>query len=255
LPEITPLRPGVWLVEARLEEFSVRGAVLAGTERVVVWDTLARPADMGGVAELVPDLPLSVVYSHGDWDHVWGTVGLSRRCHEIIAHHLCLHRFITELEETLEGKRREGTGAYDLVRLVPPTRTFQTRMTVELGGANLELHHLPGHTPDTLVGFIPEWRVFLAGDAAEMPFPFLNPGNPIEPWVKRLESWSDELETEEPPTIVVPSHGQIGGPELLRKNARYLKDLLAGRPPSIPETLAPFYAETDQANLALARQG
>jgi glyoxylase-like metal-dependent hydrolase (beta-lactamase superfamily II) len=255
LPEITSLRPGVWLVDVDLEEFQARSAVVAGAERVVVWDTLARPMDMGGVAELAPDLPLSVVYSHGDWDHVWGTVGLSRPSDEIIAHRVCGERFLSDLPATLEEKKREAPKVYDDVRLVPPTRSFQTDLTLELGGVTLELHHLPGHTSDSVVGFVPEWGIFLAGDAVETPVPFLNPGNPIEPWAKSLEDWSERLENTEVTSIVIPSHGRLGGPELLRETAGYLRDLLAGRPPSITENLTQFYRETNAANQALARQG
>jgi hypothetical protein len=75
LAEISLLRPGAWLVEADVEDFRVRGAVLAGSERVVVWDTLDRPNAMTGVANLAPSLPISVVYSHGDW--AWR--GVARR--------------------------------------------------------------------------------------------------------------------------------------------------------------------------------
>ena len=254
LAEITSLRQGAWLVEADLGDFRVRGAVVAGAERAVIWDTLARPRDMAGVAELVPDLPISVVYSHGDWDHVWGTVGISTHPDEIVAHSACLERFLGELPSTLEERRKAGPEEYRDVTLVAPTRTFRTGLTLELGGVTLELHHLPGHTRDTVVGFIPEWGIFLAGDAVETPFPFLNPGNPIEPWAKGLEGWSERLGATEAPWTVVPSHGSVGGPELLLENARYLRALLAGRLPSIPLDLTRFYRETHAANQALARR-
>jgi len=139
--------------------------------------------------------------------------------------------------------------------LVPPVRTFHTNLVLELGGATLELHHLPGHTRDTVVGFIPEWGMFLAGDAVENPFPFLNPGTPIEAWAERLEDWSSRLESTVENPIVVPSHGPIGGAELLRENIEYLQDLLGGRVPSIPGNLTRFYRETHKKNQALARQG
>jgi glyoxylase-like metal-dependent hydrolase (beta-lactamase superfamily II) len=254
LPEITLLRPGFWLVETDLEDFQLRGAVLVGAERAVVWDTLARPRDMAGVAELTSGLPLSVVYSHGDWDHVWGTAGLARPWDDILAHLSCAERFLKEIPGTLKEKQSESPGVYDGVRLLPPTRTFRATLTMELGGVTLELHHLPGHTPDSVVGFLPEWGILLAGDAVETPLPFLNPGSPIEPWAESLEDWSERLEKAEEPSIVIPSHGQIGGPELLRENAGYLRKLLAGRDPGIREGLNPFYRETHASNQAVARR-
>jgi glyoxylase-like metal-dependent hydrolase (beta-lactamase superfamily II) len=306
MPDILPLRPGLWLTETAVEGFHVRGAVVAGRTLAVIWDTLARPAHMEGVAELAPEVPLTVVYSHGDWDHVWGTVGLSRPWTEVLAHEACLARFSgllpglpvqpssalagpvgtpfqalaiqPELPSTLEKKRKDFPGEYDDVVLVPPTRTFRDPIALDLGGITLELHPFPGHTPDTVVGLIPEWGILLGGDAVESPLPFLNPGSPVNAWAKGLEDWARSLEdwaaggalhrplSAEPTgrfpggppgtttSLVVPSHGPVGGPELLCHNARYLRALLEGKEPDLPPDLPPFYVHTHEANRALARQ-
>lgn len=307
MPDIIPFRPGLWLTETAVEDFHVRGAVVAGSARAVVWDTLARPEDMEGVAELVPGLPLTVVYSHGDWDHAWGTVGLSRPWSEVMAHEACLAKFSgplpdvhtqpfsaqaepvgtppqardldlePELPITLKKKREDFPGEYDDVVLVPPTRTFRDPMALDLGGITLELHPLPGHTADTVVGLIPEWGVLLGGDAVETPLPFLNPGSPVEAWAGSLEDWARYLEdwpaggafhrllSAEPTgrlpggirgtttPWVVPSHGAVGGPALLHRTARYLRALLAGKEPDLPPDLPPFYFQTHEANRTLVR--
>lgn len=253
-----------------MEDFHVRGAVVAGSRRAVVWDTLARPAHMGGVAELARDLPLTVVYTHGDWDHVWGTAGLTRPWAEILAHEACGARFAGELQATLAERRVSSPGEYDDVVLIPPTRTFRGAVTLDLGGITLELHPLPGHTPDTVVGFVPEWGVLLAGDAVETPLPFLNPGSPAESWMASLEAWAQKLDgwardlerrtlgPEGHPgaggrhPLVIPSHGPVGGTELLRQNARYLRKLLSGEEPELSPDLSPFYLQTHEANRTLA---
>jgi glyoxylase-like metal-dependent hydrolase (beta-lactamase superfamily II) len=280
MPSIALLRPGLWLVGAYAEDFDVRGAVVAGAVRAVVWDTLARPRDMEGVAELVDGLPFTVVYSHGDWDHVWGTGGLSRSCEEIVAHETCGIRFRDEVPGALAEKRASEPGPYDEVTLRPPTRTFRGRLTLELGGVELELHSLPGHTPDTIVGYIPQWNILLGGDAVENPLPFLNPGSRVEEWARDLERWADRLEegggapedgasseaspglrrsSKEPDgetlpsPLLIPAHGPLAGPGLLRANARYLRELAAGREPDLPPGLAPFYRDTHAANRTVAR--
>jgi glyoxylase-like metal-dependent hydrolase (beta-lactamase superfamily II) len=112
---------------------------------------------------------------------------------------------------------------------------------------------MPGHTPDTLVGFVPEAGVFLGGDAVESPLPFLNEASPIDEWRRELEWWATKLEAIPGRVRVVPSHGPVAGPELLRANARYLSDLLSGTEPTVPADLTPFYQETHQNNLVLAR--
>jgi glyoxylase-like metal-dependent hydrolase (beta-lactamase superfamily II) len=270
LPEINPLRPGLWILDAVVEDFSVRSVLAAGESMAVVWDTLARPEDLSGLATVLsengpsqpgpspsppPDTPITVVYSHADWDHVWGTTALEGRIVEIIAHEACGDRFVQELPDTLRGKRAESLSTYGSVRLMPPTRTFKERLTLDLGALTLEMHHLPGHTPDTAVGFIPEWGVFLAGDAVETPLPFLNPGSPIRVWAERLEEWAEVLDGEAEPPVVIPSQGTIGGPELLLANAKYLRDLAAGRDPGIPGDLSPFYTATHTRNRTLSSTG
>ena len=219
----------------------------------MVWDTLARPRDMEGVAELSGNLPLTVVYSHGDWDHVWGTGGLEKSWDEVIAHQACAERFREELPENLREKKAESPEAFDGVRLVAPSRTFRNDLTLDLGGITLEIHSLPGHTLDSVVGFVPEWGVLLAGDAVETPLPFLNPGSPVGRWVKGLEVWYERLDNTGRPTVVIPSHGRTGGPELLRETARYLAGLQSGKEPIVPDDLSRFYRETHAENLALAR--
>jgi hypothetical protein len=226
------------------------------------------------------DLPVSVVYSHGDWDHVWGTGGIGRRWEEVVAHEECGSRFVEEIPGTLAERRASAPGEYDGVTLVPPTHTFREQLDLDLGGVTLELHSLPGHTPDTIVGVLPEWGILLGGDAVEDPLPYLNAGVFLEEWAEGLEGWARTLDqwgraangidpvpgaangigsghppapesslAQPPPSpLVIPAHGSIGGTGLLLANARYLRDLAAGREPELPTGLTPFYRDTHAAN-------
>ncbi|MGW8266821.1 MAG: MBL fold metallo-hydrolase [Longimicrobiales bacterium] len=270
-------------MEAHLEDFDVRGVLVCGDRQAVVWDTLARPADMAGVADVMGGLPFTVVYSHGDWDHVLGTCGLGRAWEAVVAHSACGPRFREEIPLTLAERRISSPGAYDRATPVPPTRTFRNRLTLDLGGVTLELHSLPGHTPDTIIGYLPEWGALLGGDAVEAPLPFLNPGSPVKAWAEKLETWAEALDdwnpsrheralapeqgragpegrtppdllASSPPVLplVIPSHGPLAGTGLLRANARYLRDLAAGKEPELPGELTAFYRETHAANRVLA---
>lgn len=254
MPDITELRSGLWVVEAHLPDFQVRGALVAGSERAVLFDSLSHPNDMEGVGELVPDLPLSLVYSHGDWDHAWGTCGITRPLDEVIAHERCGHRFSREIPETLTTMRLQEPGRYQSIELIPPTRVFKEELALDLGGITLELLAHPGHTPDSIVGFVPEWGILLAGDSVETPLPFLNSGSPLEEWASTLDQWAHRLDEWNPTPTVIPSHGKIGGPDLLRENAIYLRALSSGMDPEVPSELDPFYRETHENNVALARE-
>jgi glyoxylase-like metal-dependent hydrolase (beta-lactamase superfamily II) len=232
-----------------VEDFDVRAAVLVGDARAVVFDSLAHPTQMADVAALVGGRPVTVVYSHADWDHAWGTGGLER-VDEVVAHEAAAHRFRTDVPEELARRRAATPHEWDDVRLVPPSRTFEAMLTLDLGGATLELHALPGHTPDCLVGWVPEWGVLLAGDTVETPLPVVNDGAAVGAWVARLRAWTVAAGV----TTVVPSHGRLGGIELLDRTAAYLEGLTTGAAP--PEgTLSAFYEETHRRNLSLVRTG
>ena len=257
-PTVRTLRPGLHLLEAEVEDFDVRAAVLVGTERAVVWDTLAHPSQMEGVRGIVAaaaeagrpaaaPLPLTVVYSHADWDHAWGTCALGD-VEDVVAHAWAARRFGSDVPEELRRRRAQEPGIWDAVRLVPPTVWIEHTHALELGGVTLELHALPGHTPDCIVGFVPEWGVLLAGDTVETPLPVVNDGRAVPVWVRGLTRWLDDGRV----VTVVPSHGPVGGRELLEHNVRYLRGLAAGHSSADLSALRPFYREAHRRNQELA---
>ena len=63
-------------------------------------------------------------------------------------------------------------GRFDGLRLTAPTITFDERLQIDGGDLTLQLFATPGHQPDHCSIFIPEIGMLLAGDAAELPFPF-----------------------------------------------------------------------------------
>lgn len=243
-------QPGLWLTELDLpdEGFAVRGAVIVGNDRVAVWDTLSHPRDMQPVRALVGDRPLTVIYSHADWDHAWGTAGLPSY-ERVIAHAACRARFADDVPGTLHAKQAAQPGAWDAVALVPPTDVFQDDLVLDLGGLSLTLQQLPGHTPDCIVGFIPAWGVLLAGDTVETPLPVLNPNGPIDVWIEHLARWAGDARVR----TVIPSHGAIGGRELIERTLAYLRGLRDGSC-VVPEQLDAFYGETHTANVCYAQR-
>ncbi len=240
---IEPLAPGIRVRQVELEDYAVRAALLLGDERAVVWDTLSRPADVRPFLPLIADRPLVVVYSHADWDHVWGTAGLPHGRARIIAHERARARFASDVPAALVEKQGAEPGAWDDVVLVPPTEGIE-RGAIELGGLSLELHALPGHTPDCIVGFVPERGLLLAGDTAETPFPVVPADSPLTAWISELERWAWDDRVRR----VVPAHGRIGGREILLENAAYLEGILRGQPVEPQGEVTPFYRATHAAN-------
>jgi glyoxylase-like metal-dependent hydrolase (beta-lactamase superfamily II) len=151
------------------------------TERwVVLVDTLVNLATAQALIEIATPFldrrALLVVNTHADWDHAWGNhafVG-PQALHPapIIARQLCAERLRTSEAEMLATMRERQTGRFDDVVLTPPTLLFDQTLRIDGGDLTLELFATPGHQPDHLSIYIPEIRTLLAGDAAELPFPF-----------------------------------------------------------------------------------
>jgi glyoxylase-like metal-dependent hydrolase (beta-lactamase superfamily II) len=241
-----PAPPGVRVTFAALGGYDVRGAVIEGRDRVAVWDTLSRPADMRGALPPLDGRGLVVVYSHADWDHVWGTDGLPRAGARIVGHARCAERFTIDVPRTLSERQSAEPGQWETVVLVPPTVTFAESWSEDLGGLTLELHHLPGHTPDCIVGFVPERGAWLGGDTVETPFPVVPADAPLDAWIAGLERWAADDRVR----WVLPAHGGAGRRTILDRNLAYLRGIRDRRPIDPGEDLAPFYREAHAKNRA-----
>ena len=86
--------------EVNTGDFSVRSVLLRGSRFDLVWDTLSHPDDMIAFAQACSDRTCFVVYSHADWDHVFGTMALSHGL--VVGHRACAARFETDVPATLD---------------------------------------------------------------------------------------------------------------------------------------------------------
>lgn len=165
------------------------------------------------LAAVADEIPY-VVNTHHHGDHVYGNAFFPRTA-KIVAH-----------TETVAPMRATGKlltslwpeidwGDFEL-RL--PDVAFTGSMRIDLDGLEVRLVDVsPAHTEGDVVAWIPEDEVLIAGDVAfSDSTPFALMGS-IRGWLAALE----RLRTLEP-AIVVPGHGPVGGPEILRRNADYL---------------------------------
>ncbi|MCP3940887.1 MAG: MBL fold metallo-hydrolase [Desulfobacteraceae bacterium] len=238
----------VWLTEVELDGYNVRGAVICGDKKVVVLDTLSHPRDMETLSTLIQGRALIIVYTHADWDHIWGTGGLIWEDARIIAHTACLERFNTDVPVTLHEKQLVEPARWNGVQLVPPNETFQDEFCLDLGSLTLRFYHLPGHTQDSIVVFLEQYGILFMGDTVETPFPCLEKQSPLFRWITRLQRWESDPGVK----TVIPAHGDMGGRKIIQRNIAYLQDLSAGKDPGVFEPMTQFYRETHGANLGFA---
>lgn len=230
-------------------EFSVRSVLVRGTRFCLIWDTLTSPHDMIRFAQICSGQQCLAVYSHADWDHVQGTAALDDPI--VIGHSACARRFEVEVRQTLADMQAREPGKWDEVRLIPPHITFEDRLDLDLGGLTVQLHSLPGHTPDTLVAFIPEMQLLLAGDAVELPLPCVPADCDLDAWIEGLLGWRKHTGARR----IIPSHGPLGGKEILTGTIDYLDALRRGENVLLPEGLSAFYAATHLDNMKNRNMG
>lgn len=162
------------------------------------------------------------VNTHADWDHAWGNhrfAGPDAPAQVlIIATTRCAARLRSaKAAERLRAMQREQPGRFDDVRLTPPTLLFDERLLIDGGDLTLELFATPGHQPDHVAVFIPELRTLLAGDAAELPFPFVESAAAL-PALRASLATMAALE----PQVALYCHAPVdAGPALLAQNSAY----------------------------------
>lgn len=212
---LVPVADDVIAVETSVD---IRALLVYGRDFTLLIDTLTRLADLDPVREEVArqGKPLLIANSHADWDHWWGNAAFPEA--PVIAHRLTLERQRREGKRALTAKQKESPIHFADITLRPATIVFEGALTLDLGGLHVEISPLPGHVPDETVAYLPERRLLFAADAAEDPVPLLNSG-PLLAWAQALEDWARRAR------VVVPAHGAVSGPGLLRRNAEYLRGL------------------------------
>jgi alkyl sulfatase BDS1-like metallo-beta-lactamase superfamily hydrolase len=179
------------------------------------------------------DVPVRyVIYTHGHYDHAFGTPALledaAERGHAaptIVGHVNVARRFARyrktagHLAETysmqfaswtragvLGGK--DGGDVVRKARYVPPDLEYEDRVTLGLGGLALHCRHGLGETDDHTWVWVPERRTIVGGDFIVSSIP--NAGTPFR--VQRyVIEWAEALEEMAglEPDAVVSGHGGI----------------------------------------------
>jgi glyoxylase-like metal-dependent hydrolase (beta-lactamase superfamily II) len=201
-----------------------------------------------------------LINTHSDGDHWWGNQLLpaaeritSEASAAVMAHERGsgapgqferLKKLAATLHEHSEGRlpatlrRRmrhfgsyvgEKFSPYDFgeVKLTGPTRTFDGRLALTVGGRALELIVVgPAHTPGDLIVWVPDVRVVFAADIGFIGVTPVMWAGPHANWLAAI----DAIEALEP-AVVVPGHGPVCGVAELDAVASYWRWLEAAARP------------------------
>src|SRR6266540_344464 len=245
--------------------------IVVSERYVVLIDTLINRRTAEALLEIAREhlagRQLLAVNTHADWDHAWGNhvfAGPSAVLPApIIASRRCAERLRSEAaQQKLAELRASAPGRFDDVALTPPSVLFEQRLAINGGDLTLELFATPGHKPDHIAIFIPEIRTLLPGDAAELPFPFVESAAALP----ALRASLARMATLDP-AIALYCHAPVtSGPAVLQHNMAYFdtierhcRDALAHGAPPRPgadadvEALVGFpYAEAVPADMDAA---
>ena len=120
----------------------VRIFLLTGKTRALVIDTGISGLDIRSMAAAVTDLPLELLNTHADRDHIAGNAQFSS----------C---YMHPSEPAFYRNAQQGKGG-----VVP---VFEGDV-IDLGGRELEIVHLPGHTPGSVTVLDRRNRCLIGGD-------------------------------------------------------------------------------------------
>lgn len=125
----------------RIEDSGVRVFLLAGDEKALLIDTGMNLPDAAEIARELTGLPLELLNTHADRDHISGNSSFSS--------------FYMSPNEEPNYRSAGGTGT-----IIPVSQGD----TIDLGGRVLEIVDLPGHTPGSIAVIDPECRALISGD-------------------------------------------------------------------------------------------
>lgn len=195
---------------------------------LILIDTMATPELVREMVQtmqpLLKDRQLCVINTHADYDHCWGNSvfaspgGLFPA--PIIGHEQMLQRLRSQQMATYLHEQQQASTRFTNVRLVEPTITFTSSMSIDGGDLTLELLPTPGHTEDHISIWLPHLRVLLAGDAAEHPIPEVSDAVSL-PILRASLAQLNALH----PVHVLPCHGGTTSPDILRQNLTYFSTL------------------------------
>ncbi|MBQ3802314.1 MAG: MBL fold metallo-hydrolase [Oscillospiraceae bacterium] len=200
--EIIPINENSW----RIEDRGVRCFLLTGSEKALLIDSGRELHTARDIAESLTDLPVMLLNTHADGDHT----GSNEQFESFYMH-----------PDEEAHFRRGGRGG-----TIIPVREGDN---LDLGGRELRIIDLPGHTPGSIAVLDVGNRVLISGDPVQehgrifMFGAHRNMENYIRS-LEHLETFTAEFDE------IWPSHADIPiSPALIRKLHDGARDVLDGK--------------------------
>jgi cyclase len=203
-------------------------------EGYVLIDTPTFPPDMRNLlnaAEITASDVRLVINTHYHADHTWSNQVFD--C-PILAHRLCRETMETKLknewslagiEEMLREYEKEDPGGgaetrakLDNLTVRLPTEVIDERKAMQWEGVRLELIHVGGHTPGSVIVWLPNEKTLFASDLLFIGrYPYIDEAN-IPDLIEALKKLPDFGAK-----TIVPGHGPLCGSDEIIQLRNYLE--------------------------------
>jgi len=205
----------------RFEDDSVRFFLFCGTEKAALIDSGMNVPDARKLAERLTDLPLILINTHADPDHISGNAAFE----EV---------YMSPAEE--ENYRAFGGKG----KIIP----VHEGDVIDLGDRALRIIDIPGHTPGSIAIIDEKNRILVSGDSVEDGNVFMfGPMRNLDLYIKsmeHLEEYKDMFDDVYAMHGSFPVHSDLIGK--LIEGARLIKDQkVEGSPVNVFGSEAVFY--------------
>ncbi|HPE68288.1 MAG TPA: MBL fold metallo-hydrolase [Thermotogota bacterium] len=213
------------------------------TEGAVVFDASLFPSKASQVRLYIQRFLSSevalVVNTHYHPDHSFGNSGFSAPlvCHQRT------EAFFRQMDSAYIEKVFQTDPALEpeTIPIVSPSITFEKEYTLQMGDREILLEHCGGHTPDSVLGWIPSLRLVIAGDIVVNGFhPEIVHDSDLEQWIRALKNIRRKN-----PRQVICGHGKPGRILEIEQMISYLQKLqsLSQNPEKLEQWLSGLQAD------------
>ena len=180
--EIVKINSNTW----RIEDDGVRFFLLEGEQEALMIDSGMNTPNSKEIVEGITKLPIKLLNTHGDIDHVSGNSKFSEF-------------YLGENEIEYYTKRHSPQN-----KIIP----VKDKQIIDLGNRKLQVINLPGHTPGSVAILDINNRVLIGGDSIQDGRIFMfGEGRDLDKFILSLQELWDNYKNEF--DVVYPSHGSI----------------------------------------------
>ena len=213
--QITRLRPNVYLIDDAGESTCY---LICGSERALLVDTANGYGDLAAIVRSITDLPVIVVNTHGHGDHIFGNVYFDEAW---------LHPADFALHDMFFGYAKEQLEKEGLTPAA--LKPLQIGQIFDLGGVQLEVVDLKGHTAGSVGLLDKAGRILYTGDGLNTHLWMqLDHSLPMATMLETLTALKEQHGADF--DFVAHGHArELRGKEILDWMIKGCEDIIAGR--------------------------